>query len=189
MNVSPASLPLTMPRVAGQGPEAEVAHRAGAAAERPAAAPPGARTPGGEPLDRAELAELLDLRKRDAEVRRHERAHMAAGGAYVRGGATYTYRTGPDGRRYAVGGEVHIDASPEPDPEKTLRKMETVRRAALAPANPSPQDRAVAAEAAARAAEAQRELMAIEAAQDSSHQTGTESGGGLPPGSIIDRLA
>ncbi len=92
---------------------------------------------------------LAALRQRDKEVRAHEAAHVAAGGPYVRGGPAYQYTRGPDGRMYAVGGEVQIDTAPVPgDPEATVAKMQAVRRAALAPARPSAQDRAVAAKAA-----------------------------------------
>lgn len=88
-----------------------------------------------------------DLKKRDLEVKAHEQAHMASGGPVVQGGATYQYQTGPDGKMYAVGGEVKIDVSPERTPEATIRKMQQVRKAALAPAQPSSTDRAVAAQA------------------------------------------
>ncbi len=108
-----------------------------------------------------EQREIDRLEKQDREVRSHEAAHVAAGGHYVRGGASFKFETGPDGKRYASGGEVSIDTSPvRGDPEATIRKMQAVRRAALAPANPSGQDRSVAAkasqqEAAARAEAAQ----------------------------------
>ena len=66
---------------------------------------------------------------------------------------------GPDGRAYAVAGEVGIDASViRGDPAATLAKMLQVERAALAPVDPSPQDRRVAALATGRAAEARAEL-------------------------------
>ena len=83
----------------------------------------------------AEEQEVVEaLRQRDAEVRRHEQAHKSVGGQYA-GAISYTYQSGPDGRRYAVGGEVPIDASPiSGDPEATILKLEQVRRAAkLAP--------------------------------------------------------
>jgi hypothetical protein len=100
-----------------------------------------------------------NLAARDREVRAHEQAHISAGGAYVRGGATYEYENGPDGRRYAVGGEVSIDASPVRDnPEATIAKMQVVRAAALAPAEPSGQDRTVAASAARAEGQARVEL-------------------------------
>lgn len=99
--------------------------------------------------------EIKALAARDREVRAHEQAHMAAGGQYA-GAATYQYQRGPNGVNYAVGGEVPISTSEEATPEATLRKAQIIRRAALAPAEPSPQDRKVAAmatqmESAARA--------------------------------------
>ncbi|MBF0550131.1 MAG: hypothetical protein HQK60_06315 [Deltaproteobacteria bacterium] len=100
------------------------------------------------------------LRKRDQEVKTHEQAHLAAAGAYATSGATYTYETGPDGQSYAVGGEVSIDTTPvKGDPAATIMKMETVQRAALAPASPSGQDQKVAAAAAGKAQSARVELL------------------------------
>jgi hypothetical protein len=87
------------------------------------------------------------LKHRDAEVKTHEASHMAAGGGVVQGGASYQYESGPDGKMYAVGGEVQIDTSPAGSPEATIRKMQQIRRAALAPSQPSGTDRAVAAQA------------------------------------------
>ena len=91
---------------------------------------------------------VRQLRARDREVRAHEAAHVAAGGSLVRGGPSFTYQTGPDGRSYAIGGEVQIDASAVAnDPQATLAKSNQIRAAALAPANPSAQDLRVAANA------------------------------------------
>ncbi|PXX89782.1 hypothetical protein DIT71_14845 [Marinobacter vulgaris] len=109
-------------------------------------------------LQEAELQELSDLKARDREVRAHETAHQAAGGQYA-GSISYVYERGPDGAQYAVGGEVSIDTSPvQGDPQATIEKMRVVRAAALAPAEPSPQDRAVAAEAMQLMLQAQSEL-------------------------------
>jgi len=107
-----------------------------------------------ELADRQEIQELKD---RDREVRAHEQAHAAVGGQYA-GSPSYEFETGPDGQRYAVGGEVSIDISEEADPEDTVRKMEQVRAAALAPNEPSPQDFRVASEATQKAAQARAEL-------------------------------
>lgn len=102
----------------------------------------------GAQLDDATKKEVAEMKKRDREVRQHEMAHLAAGGAYVRGGPTYGYKVGPDGQRYAVSGEVQIDTSEVPDdPEATLKKMQVVMKAALAPKDPSGQDYQVAAQA------------------------------------------
>jgi hypothetical protein len=106
-----------------------------------------------------ELKELATLKKSDREVRAHELAHMMAGGSLVRKGASYQYEMGPDGVRYAVSGEVSIDTSPvEDDPAATIAKMEKVKRAALAPAEPSAQDRSVAASASQIETAARQEL-------------------------------
>lgn len=99
-------------------------------------------------LNAEELKKVSKLQSRDKEVKAHEQAHIAAGGQYVRGGAHFEYETGPDGEKYAVGGEVSIDVSKvSDDPKATITKMQTVIRAALAPANPSSQDRSVASQA------------------------------------------
>ena len=104
-----------------------------------------------------EQEEISQLAARDREVRAHEQAHAAVGGQYA-GSPTYSFQRGPDGVRYAVGGEVSIDTSKAATPEETIRKAQVVRRAALAPADPSPQDRRVAAEASQIQAEALHEL-------------------------------
>lgn len=109
--------------------------------------------------DSATRAEVEELSVTDRRVRAHEQAHMAAGGSLVRGGPVFEYRTGPDGQRYAVGGEVSLDVRPvSGDPSATIRKAERVKRAALAPADPSPRDRQVAAQAEAMANRAHQEL-------------------------------
>ena len=101
---------------------------------------------------------VRELQARDREVRAHEAAHAAAGGAYA-GAPTYTYQRGPDGRQYAVGGSVSIDTSPvQGDPAATIQKAQQIKRAALAPAEPSAQDRAVAAAADALLLQAQADL-------------------------------
>ena len=108
--------------------------------------------------EEAELELVRELKQRDQEVRAHEQAHAAVGGQLA-GGATYTYQQGPDGVRYAVGGEVQIDMSKVPnDPQATLDKMQLVQRAALAPAEPSSQDRQVAAQAGQVAAQAMADI-------------------------------
>ncbi len=110
-------------------------------------------------LSEEERKIVEELRNRDREVRAHENAHKAAAGAYATGGPTYTYQTGPDGKRYAIGGEVQIDTSEVPnDPEATIRKAQTIRRAALAPAEPSSQDQRVAAQARVIENRARQEL-------------------------------
>lgn len=102
-------------------------------------------------------AETARLKAIEREVIAHEAAHKAVGGQYA-GAVSYTYVTGPDGRRYIAGGEVPISAPEGKTPEETIRIMEQVKRAALAPASPSPQDFRVAAAAAAAQMRAQAEM-------------------------------
>jgi hypothetical protein len=103
---------------------------------------------------------LAELKAADRNARAHEQAHRAAGGQYIIGGPYYQFERGPDGHLYAVSGEVTIDVSEIPnDPEATARKMAQVRSAALAPRDPSAQDRRVAAEASAKEAKASIEAM------------------------------
>lgn len=118
-------------------------------------------------LSEEELLEVDQLKQRDQEVRLHEAAHAAVGGPYA-GAPQMTYATGPDGRRYAVSGEVNVDLSAVPgDPAATIEKMRVVQAAALAPAQPSSQDYRVAARAMQKAAQARMEM----ASQDS-HEAG-----------------
>lgn len=129
---------------------------------------PGSRAPGtpqssnkATQLTPEQKQQVAELKQRDRDVKAHEAAHVAAGGGFVRGGAKFSYQSGPDGKRYAVGGEVSIDTSPVKDnPSATIAKMQTVRSAALAPANPSGQDRSVAAAASAQEAQARKALAA-----------------------------
>lgn len=118
-------------------------------------------SPGEDGMDLSPDAKkkIAELAQVDQAVRAHEAAHMAAGGGLVRGGAAYSYQRGPDGKNYAVGGEVGIDTSPVADnPAATLQKAQQIKAAALAPADPSPQDRKVAAMASAMALKAAADL-------------------------------
>lgn len=117
-----------------------------------------AKSADGSVLTPEQQAQIAELKARDQEVRQHEAAHAGRGGAYA-GSPSFTYTTGPDGKQYATGGEVSIDVSPvSGDPAATIQKLRTVIAAALAPADPSGQDQAVAAQAQAALARAQAEL-------------------------------
>ncbi len=122
-----------------------------------------------ETLDPRTLAVLNELKRVDRDVRAHEAAHVAVGGKFVTGGPNYQYQTGPDGKQYAVGGEVQIDTSAVPDdPMATIEKMKVVRRAALAPGDPSAQDRSVAATATKIEAQARLDAKAVEQSRQGS---------------------
>lgn len=122
------------------------------------------RKPTGEALSKAEMTLLRELQKADRSVRAHEMAHLAAAGGYAKGGASFSYQRGPDGQNYAIGGEVQVDTSKENSPAANISKMQIIRQAALAPADPSPQDQAVAAQATLQIAESSKELQLAQAA-------------------------
>ncbi|XXF08221.1 hypothetical protein J3Q00_19885 [Pseudomonas sp. D2-3] len=132
----------------------------------------------GEPRTAQEEQKLqlvvAELANRDREVRSHEQAHAAVGGVHA-GAPTYTYTRGPDGKRYASGGEVSIDVGAVAnDPQATLTKMEIVIRAALAPAEPSAQDRSVASQAQAQMAVARAELAAMQRSEAEAPQASAD---------------
>ena len=123
--------------------------------------------------------QITELKIRDQEVRAHELAHAAAAGGLAKGGPSFEYQRGPDGQRYAVSGEVRIDTSGVPgDPEATLQKAQQIQQAALAPAQPSSQDRSVAVAAAAMAAEARAEI-ASQSTEDGDSHSGDDEDSSL----------
>ncbi len=100
---------------------------------------------------------VLDLQARDSEVRAHESAHQAAGGGMT-GAATFSYQQGPDGKMYAIGGEVSISMKSGSTPEETIANARQIAAAAMAPGNPSPQDHAVATSARVMEMKAEQQL-------------------------------
>ena len=127
-------------------------------------------------LTEEQLREVEQLKQRDREVRTHEQAHAAAAGRYANGGPQLEFTTGPDGRQYATGGHVNIDVGPANTPQATLIKAQVIRRAALAPADPSGQDRAVAAAATQLERDARKQ---IQEARQAELESGKEESSAL----------
>ena len=118
------------------------------------------KKPTNNTLSSEEQAQVDKLKQRDAEVKAHEQAHLSAAGGIATSGASFSYQRGPNGQRYAIGGEVQIDTSAVAgDPAATLRKADMIKRAALAPVSPSSQDFKVASQAMSMAAKAQADLL------------------------------
>lgn len=101
----------------------------------------------GKELEPDEVQYVRELERIDRNVKAHEAAHIAAGGGVVSGGASYGYTRGPDGKMYAVSGEVPISMKKGKTPEETIQNARQIVAAAMAPADPSPQDYKVAASA------------------------------------------
>ncbi|AJC87131.1 hypothetical protein CINS5915_07215 [Campylobacter insulaenigrae] len=100
----------------------------------------------GKDLNQEEIRQVKELEKIDREVRAHEAAHQAVGGALA-GSASFGYTRGPDNKMYAVEGEVPIRMQKGNTPEETIANAMQIIAAAMAPADPSPQDYKVAADA------------------------------------------
>lgn len=147
----------------------------------------------------AQVQQVINqLKARDSEVKAHEMAHLSAAGGYSTGGMSFTYQTGPDGRQYAIGGEVGIDISAvSGDPQATLQKAMVVYGAALAPAEPSAQDRKVASAATQIMAQARADIIAqsqeerkVELEESAEKDSGSETGSENRPvetGAVLER--
>ena len=114
---------------------------------------------GSEELTQQEQREVSELKMTDAQVRNHEHAHKAAAGGLHTSGPNYEYETGPDGRKYAVAGDVNVSYSHSSDPEVNLRNAQQLKASALAPADPSSQDRKGAPQAEMEIAQARQEIL------------------------------
>lgn len=132
---------------------------------------------------------LKEMKSRDTEVKAHEQAHLAASGGAATGGAHFTYQAGPDGKRYATGGEVNIRIRSGKTPEETIRNAQQVERAALAPARPSGQDLQVASDARRMQVQARAESRAKESEPEPG-QTRFDTPYKHPPkGNMLDIIA
>ncbi|MGB0372212.1 MAG: putative metalloprotease CJM1_0395 family protein [Opitutales bacterium] len=130
---------------------------------------------------------LQAFRSRDQEVRAHEMAHLAAAGGLARGGMQLSYQVGPDGKPYAVGGSVQIDTSEGATPQETIIKAAQIEAAATAPANPSPQDLKVAAQARRMAAEARQEIAEEQRAEQAPPVEGSAPSGSESRAEVVTR--
>ncbi|MCW8827120.1 MAG: putative metalloprotease CJM1_0395 family protein [Gammaproteobacteria bacterium] len=127
-------------------------------------------------LSPQEQRHVSTLQEIDRRVRAHEQAHLNAAQGLAISRANFAYEVGPDKKRYAIAGEVTIDTSKESEPEKTINKGYQIIRTALAPADPSPQDRSVANNAQMMIQEAQAELIRESYEQNRSTTASPESG-------------
>lgn len=116
----------------------------------------------GVELTLQQVQQLRELQSIDRNVKAHEAAHQAAGGGLA-GAASFSYTRGPDNQMYAVAGEVPIRMQEGRTPEETIANARQVAAAAMAPADPSPQDYKVAANAAKMEFDARAEATKLKA--------------------------
>ncbi len=120
-----------------------------AGASNPASSPsPAAASPVAakrlDQLSAAERADIARFQQRDQQVRQEEKAHAAVAGDLA-GPINYIYQRGPDGRQYAVGGSVSVQAKTVTgDPAEAKRLSGRMAVAANAATSPSAQDLATA---------------------------------------------
>lgn len=129
-------------------------------------------------LSPAQQRQVERLKQADQRVHEHEAAHVRAGGSLVTSGPRYTYAYGPDGRQYAVAGEVGIDTSREAKPADNIDKGRRIEAAALAPADPSAQDYRVAAVGNQLAAQGRADLAAANRQEAADAQAARAAGQG-----------
>lgn len=114
-------------------------------------------------LTQEQRRQVARLKEIDQSVRAHEAAHLRAGRGVVTSGASFSYTYGPDGRAYAVGGEVGVDTSSEANPQANIDKGQRIRAAAMAPSDPSAQDHRVASVGGQLEAQGRADLAAYQA--------------------------
>jgi hypothetical protein len=134
-------------------------------------------------------AAVAQLSATDRHVRAHEMAHLTVAGPYAIGGPSYTFTIGPDGQMYATGGDVQMDAAPDPsDPKKTIEKARVIEAAANAPADPSSQDRRVAAMAAQMEQTAERQVQQQQEDRQQDSSSGYGQQDDVSTGQIISEI-
>jgi|GEM_PF-1114383 len=109
-------------------------------------------------LSESEKKALDELKKRDKEVKNHEAAHTGNPELQTIGTPSYSYVLGPDGKMYAVGGEVTISTGRISDPQDALRKAAALKKASLSSDNPSSADLAAASSASQMETEALQQI-------------------------------
>jgi len=96
--------------------------------------------PGPGEQDSSEQRVIEQLKARDREVRQHEASHSTNPELVKIGAASFDYTIGPDGKAYATGGKVTLSTGGAGTPEEALRKAEALKKAAMAPGEPSSKD-------------------------------------------------
>jgi len=101
--------------------------------------------------------EIAQLEIREKMVINHEKMHMSVGGSLA-SNPTYTYVTGPDGKKYVSGGQVDMKMPSGGSLDALLHGLKKIKSAATAVGNPSGADINTAATAAAIEASVLKEV-------------------------------
>lgn len=92
-----------------------------------------------ENYDEVDFQRVLEkFKSKDQDVRSHEQIHATIG--HTTTPISYTYQEGPDGKMYAVGGNVRLDTSIPQDPKAASYKLDQIKKAAAGPMDSSGAD-------------------------------------------------
>ncbi|MFZ2959902.1 MAG: putative metalloprotease CJM1_0395 family protein [Candidatus Ozemobacteraceae bacterium] len=109
--------------------------------------------------DRSQKTRLEELERQDAYIRMAIDARSLQLKPGMQGLPTYEFVRGPDGKQYAVSGELPLNVEKvQGDPEATIQNAQNIRRVALSSPSPAPGDRMAAIEASRIEYEARLEL-------------------------------
>jgi hypothetical protein len=109
-------------------------------------------------LKASDSRKIDDLKRQERDIHAHEEAHYRSSGgkAFT---PQYVYEVGPDGNKYAVKGTTKIILEEGKTSEETIKNARTARTAAMAPANPSDQDRKVILETVRMEQKARKKIL------------------------------
>ena len=95
--------------------------------------------------DEKDFAKVLEkFKQTDEKVRTHEQIHASIG--HTTAPISYTYQQGPDGKMYAVGGQVRLDTSIPKEPKAAAFKLDMLQKAASGPIDSSGADNTISAQ-------------------------------------------
>ncbi len=95
--------------------------------------------------DEKDFARVLEkFKQSDAQVRTHEQIHASIG--HTTTPISYNYQQGPDGKMYAVGGNVRFDTSIPDDPKAAAFKLDQLHKAASGVSDASGADNTIASQ-------------------------------------------
>lgn len=97
-------------------------------------------------VDKNDYERVLEkFKSMDSNIRAHEQLHSSL--ASTKGGITYSYQMGPDGKMYVNGGHVRLETSIPNDQKAASFKLDKIKSAALAPNGLSAADTSIARDA------------------------------------------
>lgn len=120
-------------------------------------------------LSSDDLRRVRELERIDRVVRAQENVLRAVAPDVVRGEPTFEFELGPDGQRYAIEGDSHIELPKGAEPRVAAEEASRALRAALAASGGSSADTSIALRAAGIEARARAQIRREEGAARDEH--------------------